>query len=1061
MDEMREQIIKKDKTWLVSTLNSAGDAIITCEQNGQLDFANAEALNILGLSLLEILGKPFHDVFKIYQQGHDNPVEFFRDGEIDNLKKSIGLPRSSYYKKPNGDVAYLSAHLSPLLSDSGEFMGTVVVFRDISKIIKAENTIKNERNNLKLMFDLLPTCMVVLSSNAKILRVNLAFLRTFELEENIVIGKGFGDVLGCVFSYQDGCGDSQNCPFCGFRRIINKVIVEEKVIKDKSIKVKFKKGSMKQNRFLNISVLPVVYNDMKEYIITMEDITEQIYYEKSLKEARESSLSILDSLPVMIYRIDREQHCDFINQTFKTFMNISKDSFYDALRTHMKPIDHERFMKTLKKSLSAASIFNIELELMSPYHSYQIFRGIGRPYYDKNHEYAGMIGLFLDIDDERKAEELFRQSQNKYFSLFKYMASSITYYKAIHDENENLVDAQLVEMNLATEELFGISRDNALNKNVSELLCLEIEENQGLISRFAQVLSTGENLYLAEYYLVKLKRWVEVSIYSPEKGYIAVLAADIDSKKNTEIKLKAAMERSEEANRAKSEFLANMSHEIRTPLNGIVGMIDLTALEPLSDEQRDNLRTAKGCVQSLINIINDILDFAKIEAGKLMINPMSFNLLELIDLTIKTHKKHAIEKCLDLSVEYGTIQSAYVIGDSMRLKQILNNLISNAIKFTNSGSVKVRVNQMILDEKNEVIQEISITDTGIGIDPDHYPMLFKSFTQIDGSYTREYGGTGLGLVITKQLVEMMGGEVKFSSQLGTGSTFTIQIPMVVTKNAGETAANIQSDVNFSGSRVLLVEDDRVNQIVIQKMLESLGAEVDLAVNGVEGVRMASLIEYNVILMDIQMPIMDGIQATQIIRGIEPKTKRHLGLEDIDVSKNSLTPIIALTAFALQGDEAIFKASGMDGYLSKPLDRYQMQVLLKDYLSNLDSTKINSLESIIKGFNHHSEQISDSSSNLTFHKKELKEIDQMIENLKNIMDEGNFIMMEVIAHQLKGHFEKISAEELKNLVFKMELELRKDRIENVAELLDRIEQIWMIMNNCNEWEIQNNEENINC
>lgn len=1050
MDEMREQIIKKDKAWLVSTLNSAGDAIMTCEMDDRLDFANAEALKILGLSLSEILGKLFQDVFKIFRDGHDEPVQFWTNDQDDHMLASSGLPRSSFYLKPNGEKCYLSAHLSPLLSDSLEYMGKVVVFRDISKIIEAENTIKKEWNNLKMMFDILPTSMLVIDDDFLIKRVNRVFLKTFDLDESMVIGKAFGDAMRCVFSADEGCGYSINCKFCSFRKIINRVLQDKRMVRDRSIKVNFFNGNRQESRFLIVSVLPIITFNNSEYIITMEDITEQIYYEKSLKEARESSLSILDSLPVMIYRIDHDNHCDFINQTFKTFMNISRESFIEALKTHMQPEDHQRFIDKLKISLEEETYFDIELDLLSPENNYRTFRGIGRPYFDKNQEYAGMIGLFLDINDERLAEELFIKSQKKYFSLFKYMESSISYCKALYDDEKNLIDAVLVEMNLATEKLFDTKRDEVIGHKLSEMTFLEKAESQGLIKQFEEVFTQGKNVHIEEYYMRRLNRWVEVSIYSPEKGYIAILASDINLKKKTELKLILAIERSEEANRAKSEFLANMSHEIRTPLNGIVGMIDLTALEPLSEEQKDNLKTAKGCVQSLISIINDILDFAKIEAGKLMINPMSFNLMDLIETTIKTHKKHAIEKCLEISVDYKNLVSLYVIGDSMRLKQILNNLISNAIKFTNEGSIKVFISQeLIQDKTDEVIQEISIMDTGIGIDPENYSMLFKSFTQIDGSYTREYGGTGLGLVITKQLVEMMGGSVTFTSQLGVGSTFTIRLPMVITKKPGDTAKNTIPDVSFSGSRVLLVEDDRVNQIVICKMLESFGADVDVAANGVEGVKTASQKKYDIILMDVQMPVMDGIKATQIIRGLEEQTERYFEHDEIQNSKNLNTPIIALTAFALKGDEAIFKASGMDGYLSKPLDRYQMQILLKEYLNNQDKSKTEKLEEIIKGLQKKAigRPESDESTSLTVDNTEKQEVDQKIKNLKTIMNQGNYMLMEVIAHQLKGIFERMNAEELKNLVFKMELEIRKDRIESVSDYLERIEQIWLMMNNC--------------
>ena len=1044
MDEMRLHLKNKDKAWLVSTLNSAGDAIITCDLDNQLDFANAEALRILGRRLSDVLGKPLNDVLRLYRDGQQEPIQFWEYGENNQVTTAVGLPRRSYYLRPDGHKSYLSAHLSPLLSDVGDYLGKVVVFRDISRIIDAEKTIKKERNNLKMMFDLLPTSMLVIDEEQSITWVNQAFLKTFKLEETQVTGKAFGDALVCVFSANGGCGYSLNCSSCQFRRIVTQAISDKAVVRDKSIRVNFIHQASEEIRYINLNVLPIVTANHAEFIITLDDITEQVYYEKGLKEARESSLSILDSLPVMIFRIDHDHRCDFINQTFKAFMNIARESFLEDIRSHMKKADQTRFIDILKDSLEEQSNFNMELELLAPNNTYRTFRGMGRPFYDKNREYAGMIGMFLDIHDERFAEELFIKSQKKYYSLFKYMDSSISYFKALYDEGRNLVDAELVEMNLATERLFGIKRDEVIGHKLSEMGFLETEESQGLFNRFQEVFSCGENIQLEEYYMIRLKKWVEASIYSPEAGYIAVLSSDIDSKKKTEIKLKQAIARSEEANRAKSEFLANMSHEIRTPLNGIVGMIDLTALEPLTEEQQDNLRTAKVCVSSLIGIINDILDFAKMEAGKLMINPMSFNLMDLIESTVKAHKKHALEKGLDLSVDYRSIISNFVIGDSMRLKQIINNLLSNAIKFTNTGSVKIIVSQEPVPEKNyEIIQKIAITDTGIGIDVKDYSMLFKSFTQIDGSYTREYGGTGLGLVITKQLLEMMGGGVTFSSQLGVGSTFSVFLPMLVTKKPGQTAMDTRDDSSFSECQILLVEDDPVNQIVVAKLLKSMGAVVDVAENGVAGIDAATQKKYDLILMDIQMPKMDGLEASRIIRGGQHYNPSDGYLYKQENHLNQKTPIIALTAFALKGDEASFKASGMDGYLSKPVDRFEMQSLLKKYLDNKQQAKNQFVPLATNRFDVHVQLMSEAAliKPPKPNGQDPNAVTQKIDQLQQLLDQENLELMEVIAHQLKGIFEGMNAEELKNLVFKMELAIRKSRIEAVSEYLEQIAAIW--------------------
>ncbi|MBC3803195.1 PAS domain S-box protein [Acetobacterium fimetarium] len=1041
MKDIKEQLTNKDKAWLVSTLYCAGDAIMTSDIDGSVDFVNAIAVEVLGRPSSELIGQPFHEVFRIYHHDRKEPIRFRK------IKRHIGLPAQSFYISPDGEKKFLSARLAPLFSDSGENLGHVIVFRDISRIVEAEELIKRERNNLKTMFQLLPTAMVVVNKDGKIRVVNETFLKIFGLDNSNLTGKAIGDALGCVFSFDGGCNYSLNCAFCRIRKSMKKVIKEEKSVKENSVPFKYMRDGIEHVIFLNTSIMVSTFEEKKEFVITIEDVTEAMYYEKSLKDARNTCMTTLDSLPMMIFKFDQNHSCDFINQTFKSYMNITKESFLEALKLHMKASDFRRFEQIFGESIRTEQPFNIEVELSDSDGSYRIFRSIGRPYFGKNGEFAGIIGLFLDIHDERCAEALFQQSQQKYFSLFKNIDSSITYFKAISDEKGHVVDAQVVEMNQATEKIFGISRHMGIDQCVSRMKFLDQEEIKMIIQYFDKAISEGKNINVEEFYLKRVKRWVEASICSPEPGYIAALAWDIDAKKQTELKLKSAMERSEEANRAKSEFLANTSHEIRTPLNGIVGMIDLTMLEPLTNEQKENLEIAKGCVHSLLDIINDILDFAKIEAGKLMIDPICFNLLDTIEATIKMHRNHAMERGLKLSVNYENVPETSIIGDGRRLKQVLNNLLSNAIKFTDEGSVELIVNQeVICEEPDQVMLHIDVKDTGIGIDPSKYSKLFKSFTQIDGSYTRKYGGTGIGLVITRQLTEMMKGRVSFISDIGYGSTFSVHIPMTIGAKFSKRYQASQPEIKFKGSRILLIEDDRVNQTVLSRMLESFGISVDLAENGEEGVFFAGRNKYDLILMDIQMPVMDGIKATQIIRGKKILNSDALETVNLDLSQNQSTPIIALSAYALKGDEAIFRASGMDSYLSKPVDRHQMQVFLSEYLRNTNTSELAMIRDRVERYQQSIDENTDKSEKMPlFLDGKIKiEINQSIKKLNMLGRDRDFIMMEIVAHQLKQLFEEINADGLKNLVFKLELDIRKDLLENIPEHLKRIEETWQMM-----------------
>lgn len=598
-----------------------------------------------------------------------------------------------------------------------------------------------------------------------------------------------------------------------------------------------------------------------------------------------------------------------------------------------------KYLKT--KSNIKDSDFILSKELLSGLGDEVLYIGVKEKYSDNIFEIIGydfiylisiiiilafILALYLSEIPKKLIYKLTIQNkalEKKDNTISKYVVLSKTDKYGVITE---VTDAFCELTGFTKNELIGSShkilRHPDTNKELIENIWKTIKNGKTWIGEIKNKTKTGEDY------------WVYANIspdYDYKGNHIGYLSIkyDITSNKKFLKQLKAEKDKATKANSAKSEFLANMSHEIRTPLNGIIGLTELCLQSSLNKTQKNYLEKALFSSKSLLNILNDILDYSKIEAGKIDINHEEFNLNTLLENVSNLFISKIYEKNLKFNYSIDSDVPLIVIGDALRITQILSNYLSNAIKFTEKGSIELNIS-LISKDKENILLSFKVKDTGIGVSEEKQNEIFNSFSQEDSSTTKEYGGTGLGLSISKNLVELMEGEVFFKSHKNIGSIFGFKLNLKEVSNSESnnnksTFSNkleIQNIKVVSEKNALIVEDNEINQLVISRILKNIGFKVDIVNNGKDAIEYFKENSYDIVFMDIQMPILNGFETTKEIRNIDKEI-----------------PIIALSAAVMQKDKTKSLEVGMNAHIEKPINTTKLKDLIKKYFKTINIEEV--------------------------------------------------------------------------------------------------------------------------
>jgi PAS domain S-box-containing protein len=826
---------------------------------------------------------------------HHIPILLTSSSFVESSDKAYGLD--------SGADGYLVMPTDPI-----ELVATV---RALLRITEAEKNLKETDDKLRLMVESVTDYAIFsLDLEGRISIWNAGAERLFGYTEEEIIGQS-GSILYTKEDQERGF----------FRDKLRRAF--------ENGKVRLEMWHVHKNGqpIYVTGVTTAVHNSAGEiigYTKVARDITRTKEIEAKLRQSQNIFKTMADTIPALVWMTDVHKNYYYFNKVLLDFTgrSIEEEAGYD-LTMAVHPDDHEAGIAKFNEAFDNRESFEVTYRLMRHDGVYRWVLDRGEPHYDLDGNFIGYTGACFDIHDKILAENKLQESETR-FDL------------AMQGMNDGLFDYDLknntIYFSPRYKELLGYS-DHEIENSVEAIRqFIHPDDLEDTFKTLENDLASGNKEYKNIFRMLHKDgshRWTMsrgLILYNDEGAPVRMVGAhtDITEQKEFEVMLQEAYLKAEAANLAKTEFLANMSHEIRTPMNAIIGLANILTTTELSEKQKKFITTLQLSAESLLILLNDLLDISKIEDNMITLEEVAFDMHEMITNVITMMSVKANEKSLKLELIYPEDIVGGVIGDPLRLQQVLVNLIGNAIKFTANGGITINVQIQEGHKPNNHKISIQVKDTGIGIPHDKLQTIFEKFTQADNSTTRKYGGTGLGLTICKALIEKMGGTISVSSDFGNGSCFeiTLELPKShkeQTISFEPTKVDMSESIQIPSNCVLLVEDYPPNILVATTILEKLGYNYETATSGLEALEKFKNRSFHAILMDVQMHGMDGFETTRHIRLME--------------QEKNLQPsyIIAMTAHALVGDKEKCLEAGMDDYLSKPFNPDE----LKEKLSSLD------------------------------------------------------------------------------------------------------------------------------